>query len=168
MTRINHLSFLAGVKTTAWQTSGVAVIPMLSPFIDLVLPDEPSSRAAVRRVQENLQGMASIARAMSPTVGPILATVHEGGNQLRTQALADVAKLNDSLAAYLTTLARVRLVGRLGPVRAANVILELLQELISRLPAYEAHHVSGARRQIWTSFLVGSMEKSSDADLVCR
>lgn len=138
MTGINHLSFLAGVKTTAWQTSGVAVIPMLSPFVDFMLPDEPSSRAAARRVQENLRFLASIARAMSPTVGPILATVHEGGNQLRTQALSDIAKLNDSLAAYLTALAKVRLVGRPGPVRAAEVILELLQELISRLPAYEA------------------------------
>ena len=134
MAGINHLSVLAQVKTTSWQATAVAAIPMISPFVDLVLPDEPSKSAFVRSIHEVLRHTASLTKALSPITPPVLATVHQGGNQFRDQVIADLGKMNDSLAGYLTAFAELRRVGRPGPVRASRVVHELLQELLDSIP----------------------------------
>jgi hypothetical protein len=79
MTGISHLSVLAQVKTTSWQTTVVAAIPLISPFAETILPDKLSDNKCIKMLQETLRQVAEYAKATSPVTPPIIATVHEGG-----------------------------------------------------------------------------------------
>lgn len=130
MTDITHLSIIAQLKTTAWQTSAVVAIPMIGSVIDFALEDRQRNNTLTLALRE----IVILARATRPMVPPIVAAVHGRDNQLRNQALVDVGRLNDSIAGYLTAIAELRLVGRPGTVRASEVINSLLQELFGDIP----------------------------------
>jgi len=104
---------------------------MISAFVNIALPEEPSKNELARWLQGVLRAIASLTEAMSPAAVPILATVHLGDNQLRDQVIIDLREIDNNLANFLTALAKVRLLGRPAVVEAAEVMLSLLQKLFS-------------------------------------
>lgn len=138
MAGVSHLSVLAQVKITPWQRSVIAAIPMVDPFIEILLPEEPSKRAFVRNIQESLRSISSLTSAISPTVGPILATANAGDGQFRDRVIIDLGVMRDITAEFLTALAKVRLIGRPAPVEAAEVVLSLIHTLFDRIPTWQS------------------------------
>jgi hypothetical protein len=134
MAGINHLSFLAQVETSSWQTVGAAVIPMTGPFIELLLLEKPSKSYFLRTLQEMAKVIAEITEAASPGAWQVVASAHKSDNQLRDRLLVDIAAIRDITADFMAALAKVRLVGRPGPAAAADILLALLLELLRRIP----------------------------------
>ncbi|HYW46000.1 MAG TPA: hypothetical protein VE959_24260 [Bryobacteraceae bacterium] len=134
MAGVSHLSILAQVKFAPARKTAIAAIPIAGPIIDVVLPKELSSHAFVRELQLFLRNVARLTKALSPLTGPILATANAGEDRFRDQVIVDIGTMTDVTAEFLSALARVRLIGRSGPVEASEVILVLLQKLISNIP----------------------------------
>jgi len=137
MAGVSHLSLLAQVKTTSWRTMGVAAVPMIGPFVELVIPPEPSRNPLIRLAQEFLRNAASLTKEMNPSAGNALASTYTSEIQLRGRIITDIAAVRDVTGDFLAALAKVRLIGRPGPVAAADVILSLLQSLIGRIPTQD-------------------------------
>lgn len=138
MAGVSHLSVLSQVKTTPWQRGAIAAIPMVDPFIEILLPKEPSKRAFLRNLQGSVRNIASLTRAISPAVGPVLATANAGDDQFRDRVIIDLGTMRDITAEFLTALAKVRLIGRPVPVEAAEVVLSLVQMLFGRIPTWQS------------------------------
>jgi hypothetical protein len=136
MACVSQLSVIAQMDVTSLRTAGPAVIPMIGSFVDSVLPAEPSDRKSIRALQDFAQMAATLAEAATPSAVAALAAAHAGDNQLRDRALIDIAATWNVTADFLTALTTVRLVGRSGPIAAAEPVRALLQELFSRIPAH--------------------------------
>jgi hypothetical protein len=138
MAGVSHLSVLAQVKITPWQRSVIAAIPMVDPFIELLLPEQPSKRAFVRNMQESLGSISSLTNAISPAVGPILASANAGDDQFRDRVIVELGAMRDITAEFLTALAKIRLIGRPGPVEAGEIVLSLIHMLFDRIPTWQS------------------------------
>jgi hypothetical protein len=134
MAGVNHLSFLAQVKTVSWRTTVAAVVPMIGPFAEFALPTEPSRRPFIRSLQEMMKNITFLTNASSPSALSVLAAAYASDTQLRDRTIVDIAAVRDITADYLAALAKLRLVGRPCAVAAANVLLTLLQNLFGRIP----------------------------------
>jgi len=137
MAAANHLAALVQIEMISWKTGAVAALPMIGTFLDFLQPEKPSKYRFLRELADRLPMAAALARANVPAATVSFADVLVADTLLMYRVTGDLGTIRDTTADFLTALARVRLIGRPGPVAAAEVVRESLQELFSRIPVKE-------------------------------
>jgi hypothetical protein len=141
MTGINHLSFLAQIKTITWREKGCAIVTMVPSFVEFVLPAEPSINPAILNVQDMARGLATLAKAASPLATSAIESARVSDVELRNRALVDIAAVREATGDFMAALATVRLIGRPCSLAAADVIRVLFQDLIENIPTQQQQSI---------------------------
>jgi hypothetical protein len=137
MASANHLAALAQMEMISWRTGAVAALPMIGTLLDFLQPTKPSKYRFLRELADLLPMAATLTRANVPVATVSFADALGAETLLMYRVTGDLSAIRDTTADFLTALAKVRLVGRPGPVAAADVVRESLQELFGRIPGKE-------------------------------
>jgi hypothetical protein len=141
MTSVVHLNTYTQIKTITLKTGFVAALPMagrMLNFLQLELADFLRSKKRqqykfLRNLERLLPMAAALIQANTPMASVSFADALGADTLLVYRITGDFGALREATADFLAALAKVRLTGTPGPIAAADVIREALQELFSKL-----------------------------------
>lgn len=134
MARINHLATLAQLDMMSWREMCMPLIPLIPPFIEIMLPTEPSKQANLRRIQDFATSARILTKAVRPMAESAIVATYRSYTQLRGVSLDAGWSIGETSGEFMAALAEIRLIGRSCPVAAADTIRALLQELSGAIP----------------------------------